>query len=80
MVDRLFHDYIKHKALYQIEEGKKIALIGGDHSSSLGMIEALAHEYDHFGILQFDAHADLRSAYEGFEYSHASIMHNVLKI
>jgi agmatinase len=28
-------------------------------------------------VLHLDAHADLRVAYEGFTYSHASIMHNV---
>ena len=77
---RSFLDFIKHKALYQIEEGKKVAMIGGDHSTSLAMIEALAHEYDSFGILQFDAHADLREAYEGFEYSHASVMYNAIKV
>lgn len=74
-----FKDYIKHKALFQIEQGKKVGLIGGDHSTSLGVIEAFAHEYDSFGILQVDAHADLRDSYEGFTYSHASIMHNALK-
>jgi len=34
---------------------------------------------DSFGILHIDAHADLREAYEGFTFSHASIMYNVLK-
>jgi agmatinase len=75
-----FNDYIKHKALYHIEQGKKIALIGGDHSCSLGMLQAFDHEYKSFGVLQIDAHADLREAYEGFEYSHASIMFNALKL
>ena len=32
-----------------------------------------------FGVLHIDAHRDLREAYEGFEYSHASIMYNVLR-
>lgn len=57
-----------------------IALLGGDHSTPLGFIRALSEQYNRFGILQIDAHADLRKAYEGFTYSHASIMHNALKL
>lgn len=59
--------------------GKKVGLIGGDHSTPLGYIKALADKHSDFGILQIDAHADLREAYEDFTYSHASIMYNVLK-
>lgn len=62
-----------------INKGKKVALIGGDHSTPLGIIKALAEQHESIGVLQIDAHADLRDAYEGFTYSHASIMYNVLK-
>ncbi len=64
----------------QLDKGKVVGLIGGDHSTPLGMIHALAEKHKDFGILQIDAHADLRIAYEGFEFSHASIMYNALKI
>ena len=60
-----------------LDQDKIVAVVGGDHSSPLGLIKALAKTYD-FGILQIDAHMDLRAAYEGFRYSHASIMHNAL--
>ena len=40
--------------------------------------EAIAEKYPEFGILQIDAHFDLRKGYEGFTYSHASIMYNAL--
>lgn len=63
-----------------MNQGKQVAVIGGDHSSPLGYFQALAAKYPKFGILHIDAHADLRDAYEGFEYSHASIMFNGLKI
>jgi len=62
-----------------LKEGKKVGLIGGDHSTPLGFIKALSDVHDDFCILQIDAHADLRVAYEGFTYSHASIMYNVLQ-
>ena len=58
--------------------GKLVAVVGGDHSSPLGLIRALSKK-ENFGILQIDAHMDLREAYEGFTYSHASIMYNALK-
>src|SRR5690606_40986794 len=45
----------------------------------LGLINTLSKKYNDFAILQIDAHADLRDAYEGFEFSHASIMFNALK-
>jgi agmatinase len=60
--------------------GKKVGVIGGDHSVPLGYMQALANHHPDFGILHIDAHSDLRDAYEGFEYSHASIMFNALKI
>lgn len=78
-------------AKQQLDKGKIVGLVGGDHSTPLGLIRAL---YEHYGepcsiprghelscevsILHIDAHADLRQAYEGFTHSHASIMHNAL--
>jgi agmatinase len=62
-----------------ISAGKLAALLGGDHSTPLGFIQALAQQHQNFAILQIDAHADLRNAYEGFTYSHASIMYNAIE-
>ncbi len=63
-----------------ISDGKNVGVIGGDHSVPLGYLQSLAQHHDDFGILHLDAHSDLRDAYEGFEFSHASIMFNALKI
>ncbi|MDR3296871.1 MAG: agmatinase family protein [Prevotellaceae bacterium] len=62
-----------------LKEGQTVGIVGGDHSVPQGLIKALGEVHSEFGILHIDAHADLRKAYEGFEYSHASIMYNVLK-
>lgn len=62
-----------------LKRGKLVGLVGGDHSVPFGFIQALSESQPEFGILHIDAHADLREAYEGFTYSHASIMFNVLK-
>ena len=74
-----------NKSVYQqcislLKQNKLIGLIGGDHSVPLGLMKALTEQYDDYAILQIDAHADLRNAYEGFTYSHASIMHNAMKL
>jgi agmatinase len=61
-----------------LEQGKLVALLGGDHSAPLGYYKAIAEKHDEFGILQIDAHCDLRTMYEGFKYSHASVMYNAL--
>ncbi len=71
---------LKNKITQWLNRGKLVGLLGGDHSTPLGFYEALAEKYDDFGILHLDAHMDLREAYEGFTYSHASIMFNALKI
>jgi agmatinase len=71
---------LKERVLCWIKRGKKVVLLGGDHSTPLGYYEALATQHETFGILHLDAHMDLRIAYEGFTYSHASIMYNTLQL
>ncbi len=60
-----------------LDRGKLVGLVGGDHASPFGLMRAVAARHPGMGVLHFDAHADLRDAYEGFERSHASIMFNV---
>ncbi len=74
------NNWVKERCLHYLNQNKIVGLIGGDHSTPLGMMQALAEKFGNFTILQIDAHADLRNAYEGFEFSHASIMFNALKI
>ena len=71
---------VKRRALGLLKSNKYVGLVGGDHSTPLGFMQAIAEAKGNFAILQIDAHADLRDAYEGFEFSHASIMFNALKI
>lgn len=74
------NNWVKERVLHFLNQGKSVGLVGGDHSTPLGMMQALAQKFENFAVLQIDAHADLRNAYEGFEFSHASIMFNALKI
>ncbi len=72
--------HVRRESQKLLEQGKLVGVLGGDHSVPLGLMEALAERHARFGILHIDAHCDLREAYEGFVHSHASIMHNALRI
>jgi agmatinase len=63
-----------------LEDGKFLVSLGGEHSLSLGPIRAAAAVHGPLGVVQFDAHADLRDEYEGSPFSHACIMRRVLDL
>ncbi|MCC7442885.1 MAG: agmatinase family protein [Bdellovibrionales bacterium] len=70
--------WVTENALKWMKAGKVFGLLGGDHSTPFGAFEAAAEAYGEYGILHLDAHSDTRAAYQGFDFSHASIMHNAL--
>ncbi|MFY7838951.1 MAG: arginase family protein [Lacibacter sp.] len=72
------NDWVYTQTKELLDKGKLVALLGGDHSTPLGYFKAIAEKHGAFGILQIDAHFDLRKSYEGFTYSHASVMYNAL--
>lgn len=69
--------WIEEQVSRLLGAGKRVGVIGGDHSVALGSIAAHARHHAGMGVLHIDAHADLRPAYEGFTYSHASVLYNV---
>ncbi|MBX7097903.1 MAG: agmatinase family protein [Myxococcaceae bacterium] len=71
--------YVHGAASAWLAQDKLVGLVGGDHSTPFGCIQAHAEKYPGMGVLHLDAHADLRDAYGGFTWSHASIMFNVLR-
>lgn len=74
-----FNNWVYETTSKALNDNKLVGLVGGDHSTPLGYYKALSENNKSFGILHIDAHQDLRNAYEGFTYSHASIFYNVLK-
>lgn len=74
----VMNEWVERRTAYWMDQGKLVGLVGGDHSTPLGFLRAQAARHERFGILHIDAHMDLRIAYEGFTYSHASIMYNAL--
>jgi agmatinase len=75
----LLNKWVYEQTLSLLNDGKLIGLLGGDHSTPLGYYKAIAEKHGDFGILQIDAHCDLRKSYENFVYSHASVMYNALQ-
>ena len=73
------NDIIHGQVASHLRAGKRIGLLGGDHSVAYGSIAAHLERYPDLGILQIDAHCDLRSGLDGVRYSHASIMYNVME-
>lgn len=71
--------WVYERTREKLEAGKLVGLVGGDHATPFGAIRAQAERHPGLGLLHVDAHADLRRAYEGFTWSHASIFHNVLE-
>ena len=72
------NDRVEAWTAARLAAGQIPALLGGDHSVPLGALVAAARAHPGLGVLHVDAHADLRPAFEGFRWSHASILHNVL--
>ncbi len=70
MMVKSVYDRMRHF----MDMGKRIILLGGEHSVSVGAIQAMAESHDNMSVLQIDAHADLRDSYHDSIYNHACVM------
>jgi agmatinase len=59
---------------------KRVALVGGEHTVTVGAVRAYRAAFQDLSVLHLDAHADLRESYEGSPYSHACVMARVREI
>jgi agmatinase len=64
----------------ELDAGRTPIMLGGEHSITAGAVQAFHRKYPDLSVLQIDAHADLRDAYQGSPYSHASVMRRVHEI
>lgn len=62
-----------------LKTNKYLTFLGGEHSTSIGIIQAFSEKYDDLTVLQLDAHTDLREVYMGSRYNHACAMHDASK-
>ncbi|HNX19266.1 MAG TPA: arginase family protein [Acidobacteriota bacterium] len=72
-------DFVEDHCGRLLDSGRAPLVLGGEHALSVGAFRAAARRRPGLGILQIDAHADLRAAYEGFVTSHASVMRRALE-
>ncbi|HKI86765.1 MAG TPA: agmatinase [Thermoanaerobaculia bacterium] len=70
---------ITAEARRHLAVGKFLITVGGEHSLTIGPVRAAKAIFGDIGIVQFDAHADLRQDFEGTPYSHASVMRRVVE-
>jgi len=75
MIDRVYQ-VIKDL----IQKDKFVALLGGEHSISLGAVRAFKEAFPRLSVLQLDAHADLRDEYLGTKYSQACVMRRIFEL
>jgi len=71
---------VKERVAFFLQQNKMIGLLGGEHSISIGAIEAFAEKYPNLSVLQIDAHADLREIYNGSPYNHACVMRRAQEV
>jgi agmatinase len=75
---RVALDEIKRVVAGIMEHEKFLVVLGGEHSISVPVVEALAERTPGLSVLQIDAHADLRDSYQGSRYSHACAMRRIV--
>ena len=63
-----------------ITDGKIPVMLGGEHSISFGAVQAVQEAFPELTVLQLDAHADLREAYQGTPFSHAAVARRITEI
>lgn len=72
-------DRIEDAVCYAVECEAMPLVLGGEHTVTLGALRGLRQKRGTFGVVQFDAHADLRNTYEGSPYSHACVMRRAVE-
>jgi agmatinase len=68
---------IRRKTQELINKDKKLVMLGGEHTISIGAVRAFEERYTNLSVLQMDAHADLRDSYQENRFSHACVMRRI---
>ena len=71
-------DALSHRVTKILNMKKIPVILGGEHTITAGVLKGVARLLGSIGVIQFDAHADLRDRYEGSRYNHACAMRRVL--
>lgn len=71
---------VRKQARLLFHENKLVVGLGGEHSVTVGLVQAAQEKYKNLSVLQFDAHTDMRDTYEGSSFNHACVMARVNEI
>lgn len=71
---------VRRQVQNHIKKDRFVVVIGGEHSVSIGSIQAHVENYGDITVLQLDAHADLRDEYNDSKYNHACVMARVKEL
>ena len=63
-----------------VSQGKFTVLLGGEHTITVGAVQALSEIHSDLSVLYIDAHADMRDSYQGTRWGHASVARRVSEI
>lgn len=69
---------VHEAALEVVDRGQFLVGLGGEHSVTAPLVRAVRSRVPGVGVLQLDAHADLRDTFEGSPHNHACVMHRLL--
>ncbi len=70
-------EQVKGRVGLVLDQGKLPVVLGGEHSVTIGAVEAASERFPDLAVVQFDAHTDLRDEYHGTKYSHACTMRRI---
>ena len=71
---------VAEQVRHYLQDNKFVVVLGGEHSVSLGPVNAHAEKNTDITVLQLDAHSDLRDEYEGSKYNHACVMARIKEL
>ena len=73
------NDMLFEQTTQWLDQGKVVGVVGGDQSISYSIIKAMGYKYEQLGVIHIGSKCDMHEAYQGFDFSHASTMYNVMR-
>jgi agmatinase len=71
---------VRNKVSDILKKQKLPVVVGGEHSVTIGAVQAAKKYYKDLSVLYFDAHSDLRDEYRGSAYNHACVARRLLEV
>ena len=73
------NDNVFKQTLSWLDKGKIVGLVGGNQAVTYGAVRAVGYKHEKFGLLHVAPRCCMHEAYQGFDFSHASTMFNIMR-